>query len=89
MPTTKPRHALTETADIREALAAAAKRWPVDSGNPNQLLKRLIAEGRRSIEADNAEGRADRLAVLARVSGAYTGMYEPGYLEDLRGEWPE
>ncbi|HMR50077.1 MAG TPA: hypothetical protein PKE40_12390 [Arachnia sp.] len=89
MPTTKPRHALTETADIREALSVAAKRWPADRGNPNHLLKRLIAEGRRSIEADAADARAARLAALERVCGAYTGMYEPGYLEDLREEWPE
>jgi hypothetical protein len=89
MPTTKPRHALTETADIREALDAASRRWPADSGKPNELLKRLIAEGRRSIEADEIDTRTVRLAALARVSGASTGMFEPGHLERLRDEWPE
>lgn len=30
-----------------------------------------------------------RLDALRRVGGAHTGLYEPGYLDDLRAEWPE
>ncbi|MDN5796368.1 MAG: hypothetical protein L0H79_11540 [Intrasporangium sp.] len=89
MPTTRPRHAVTETPDIHEALVVAARRWPQDQGRPGLLLRRLIAEGRRSIEPQVADMRADRLAALHRVSGSYTGMYEPGYLDELRAEWPE
>lgn len=89
MPTTKPRHALTETSEVSAALEAAARRWPEDRGEPNRLLRHLIEEGRRSIEAEAASEQSNRLAVLARVRGAYTGMYEPGYLAELREEWPE
>lgn len=39
--------------------------------------------------ADSRAVRAARLDVLQRVSGAYSGMYEPGYLDGLREEWPE
>ena len=92
MPTTRPRHALTETPELAEALRAAARRWPQDRGRPSVLLRRLIDEGVRSIEPDGAAAAArstSRLDALQRISGSYTGLYEPGYLESLRGEWPE
>jgi hypothetical protein len=50
VPTTKPRHAVTETPEVAEALAAAARRWPEDRGRPGRLLRRLIREGHRGIE---------------------------------------
>ena len=49
----------------------------------------LIEEGHRSIAPEAAERRSNRLAALGRVSGSYTGVYEPGHLDDLRAEWPE
>lgn len=89
MPTTRPRHAVTETPDVSAALQAAARKWPEDRNRPGRLLRRLIREGFHSIEPDTIDARSDRLAVLRRVSGAYTGMYAPDYLERLRAEWPE
>lgn len=44
------------------------------------------APGRDS--EDLREGRRDRQGI-GRISGSYTGLYEPGYLDDLRAEWPE
>lgn len=89
MPTSRPRHAVTETDEVSRALEAAAKRWPEDRDRPGKLLRRLIAEGHRSLEPALAARREKRLAALERLSGACTGMYEPGYLESLRDEWPE
>lgn len=89
MPTTRRRHAVTETPEIHEALAAAARRWPEDRDRPAALLHRLIAEGRRSIDPQIAASRSNRLAALSRISGSYTGLYEPDYLERLREDWPE
>lgn len=89
VPTMKPRHAVTETPEVSEALHAAARRWPADRDRPARLLRHLIEEGFKSIEPENVERHNDRLDTLHRISGSYTGLYEPGHLEDLRAEWPE
>ena len=89
MPTTKRRHAVTETPEVSEALRAAALRWPADGDRPARLLRRLIEEGHKSIDPSAAERQNDRLAAVRRISGSYTGLYEPGYLDELRSEWPE
>lgn len=89
MPTTKRRHPVTETAEVVEALRAAALRWPADRDKPARLLRRLIEEGHKSIDPSAAERQDNRLAALKRISGSYTGLYEPGYLDELRSEWPE
>jgi len=89
MPTTKRRYPVTETPEVSEALHAAARRWPADRNKPARLLRRLIEEGHKSIDPEIAERRSDRLTAMQRISGSYTGLYEPGYLDDLRAEWPE
>jgi len=45
--TDRPHHMLTETDDIRSALAVAASRWPGEQ--PAELLLRLIRAGREEL----------------------------------------
>lgn len=89
VPNPRPRHAVTETPDISEALRVAARRWPKDRDHPSRLLRHLIHEGLNSIEPASRARRSDRLTALARVSGSYTGLYEPEYSDELSAEWPE
>lgn len=89
MPTAKRRHAVTETPEVSEALRTAALRWPDDRDQPARLLRHLIEEGHKSIAPAATERQNNRLATVRRVSGSYTGLYEPGYLDELRSEWPE
>jgi hypothetical protein len=86
MPTTRPRHLVTETDDLANALDAAASRWPGVS-RP-QLLVRLALEGHRAAQQAHDERRRRRLAAVRENSGILTGAYGPGYLEQLREEWP-
>ncbi|MBA2575880.1 MAG: hypothetical protein H0V05_04435 [Euzebyaceae bacterium] len=86
MPTTRPRHLVTETDDLANALDAAASRWPGVS-RP-QLLVRLALEGHRAAQQAHDERRRRRLAAVREHSGILTGAYGPGYLEQLREEWP-
>lgn len=86
MPTTRPRHLVTETDELAEALDAAAHVWPALS-RP-QLLARLALLGHHAAEQTQAERRAHRLAALQRHSGALTGVYRPDELGRLHEEWP-
>jgi hypothetical protein len=87
MPTTRPRIMITETDELAEALDAAAARWP-EVGSRRELLLRLVEQGRYVIERDREEELERRRAAIRRTSGALTGVYEPGYLERLRDDWP-
>jgi hypothetical protein len=89
MPTTRPRHAITETDEVAHALSDAARQWPHDRERPAKLLLDLVREGHRAITADAERAATDRRAAIARSGGALTGLYPAGYLERLRGDWPE
>ena len=87
MPTTRPRHQVTETEELAAALDEAAARWPQLSRG--QLITRLALEGHLATVVRQRRHHSDRLAALQRHSGALTGVYPPGHLEDLRQDWPE
>jgi hypothetical protein len=86
VPTTRPRHLVTETEVLSEALDAAAVRWPGVSRS--QLLVRLALAGHRASQQARDERRLRRLAALHKHSGALTGAYGPDYLQRLREDWP-
>jgi hypothetical protein len=73
---------ITETDEVRSALEATARQWPGET--PAQLLYRLIDEGQRALRTDIDERRRR----IEASAGALSGMYEPGYLDKLRAEWP-
>ncbi len=86
MPTTRPRHLVTETDELAAVLDAAAQRWP-DVSRP-QLLVRLALQGHRAAQQAHGERRRRRLAAIREHSGAMTGTYGPDYLTELREDWP-
>ena len=89
MPTTRPRYTLTETDELAAALADAAQRWPQHADSKPRLLLALVRAGQVAIGAESEHERDRRRAAVRRTSGALTGVYDPGYLEELRREWPE
>jgi len=86
VPTSRPRHLVTETDDLAAALDEAARLWPGLSRG--QLVVRLALEGHRAAMAERRHRREKRLATLRRHRGALTGSYGAGYLEESRAEWP-
>jgi hypothetical protein len=89
MPTTRPRHVITETEQIVQALDDAARRWPADRDNRAKLLAHLVEEGHRAVLSELERDISARRDAVARTSGALTGAYGEGYLADLREDWPE
>lgn len=88
MPTTRPRHLITESDEVAAALDDAARRWPEDRDSRGKLLLHLIAEGHRALQgAAQREGRR-RSDAIRRTSGALTGAYDADYLKELRADWP-
>lgn len=85
MPTTRPRHAITETDDIAAALATARRTWPHLADKPGELLRQLIITGEHAI-SDNSR---ERLDAIAATSGALTDAFPAGYLDELREDWSE
>jgi hypothetical protein len=87
MPTSRHRYQVTETDEIASALDRAERRWP---GEPrSRLLVRLILEHGARVDEVESEEAARRRAALDRYAGTFPGLYEPGYLDALRREWPE
>jgi hypothetical protein len=89
MPTTRPRHTITETELVARALDEAAKRWPEERAARSRLLLHLIEEGYRAIQQERRERAAERREAIRRTSGVLAGVYPDGYLDELRNEWPE
>jgi hypothetical protein len=89
MPTTRPRHVVTETDQVVRALDDAARRWPADRGNRAKLLIRLVEEGHRAVLREREHDVAAIRAAIDRTSGALTGAYGDDYLAELRADWSE
>ena len=87
MPTTLPRIQVTQTPALREALELAAEEWP---GMPrSELVARLAVEGAEFLSAARAQRRAARRRALDETRGIFgADVYPPGYLEELRNDWP-
>lgn len=89
MPTVHRRHAITETAEISQALDVARHAWPDLADKPGALLRRLILAGEEVLISREHEASRSRSDAIERTSGALTGVYGPTYLDDFRQDWPE
>lgn len=79
---------VTETAELAQALDAAARRWPAERDDRAKLLRRLLEEGHRAILLEQQQTAVERREAVERTAGALTDAYGAGYLDRLRDEWP-
>lgn len=87
MPTTRPRHQITETPEVMHALDIAAQRWPEEPRS--KLLLRLIAAGSTALEGRRGEAVRIRMEAIDATSGKYAEAFSDDYLTQLRADWPE
>lgn len=85
MPTTLPRHAVTETPAIAAAIDAAAEHWP---GEPRgRLVVRLVELGAASLAASPVETALARRMLFEELAAELDGAFEGFSLAELRDEW--
>jgi hypothetical protein len=87
MPTTRRRFQVTETESLSRALDLASVRWPGEERS--RLLQRVISAGEELLRAQDAPVTLSREATAARVKSAWSEVFEPGYLTELRDDFPE
>lgn len=85
MPTTRPRHTLTETEALADVLDRAAVRFPEAAANRAELLRRVALDWARQ----EAEAGAARRAAILDVRGRFSGVYDRDEQESLDDDWPE
>ena len=89
MPTTRPRHMITETDEVERAIDDAALAWPELDGDRAALLRRLIAEGAEVAHGARAARSTQRRAVIRETAGMFTGIWPTDVVPQMRDEWPE
>ncbi|WP_141494592.1 hypothetical protein [Kytococcus schroeteri] len=88
MPTTRPRHLVTESDELGQALDHAARRWPELSRG--QLVARLAVEGGRRLAVDEGVEAERRRRLLEVAGGHLAGVGDSSRLRTQRdAEWPE
>lgn len=83
MPTTRPRHLITESDELADALDRAREHFPGQSRA--ELIRSLARLGAEALEAR----QQDRARKVHERAGRFPGVFPKGYLDDLRGDWPE
>lgn len=87
MPTTLPRIQVTQTPELAAGLELAAKEWP--GASRSELVARLAEAGTEILAARRAARRAERRKALEQTRGMFgPDVYPPGYLDELRQDWP-
>jgi hypothetical protein len=87
MPTARPRIQVTETPPVERALQVAAQRWP--GAARSDLVTKLLELGASALDESASGEVARRRSAVELTAGILDDVYEPGYLEELRREWPE
>lgn len=87
MPTTRPRHQVTETPEVAHALDVAARQWPREPRS--KLLLHLLRTGSAVLEQERSESDRQVLEAIDASSGKYADAFGKNYLTELRQDWPE
>ncbi|MCF8522278.1 MAG: hypothetical protein K9G08_00745 [Pontimonas sp.] len=88
MPTSRPRHMITETDALSAALERAAELWPEDARDRGRLLRRVLSAGIESVETAQSNRLATRRSAIEQAAGSLTGVWPADWRSSARDEWP-
>ena len=88
MPTTRPRHMITESDRIAEALELAALKWPEHSEDRGALLRKILEIGLDSLSQSASQETSARLQQIAKAAGSMDGIWPKNWREELSQDWP-
>jgi len=86
MPTTLPRHAITETPQIAAMLDDAAVLWP--DASRADLIRRLLSAGHDVVTDAQTDRRRSRLAAVRAAAGSMPDVWPTNAAQSLKDEWP-
>ena len=84
MPTTRPRHQITETDEIAEAIDAGLREWPDLSRS--DVIRELIVKGADALHLSAAE-RVLAFELALKQLEDLDIQYPPNYLDEVRRGW--
>ena len=88
MPTDRPRHMITETDEISEALAHAERLWPELQGQRSQLLRRILELGTQQLLKTTNHAASERTVLVQNLAGSLNGLWPTNWREELADDWP-
>lgn len=88
MPTTRPRHMITESDRIAEALKSAELLWPELRGDSSALLRKILETGMAEVQKSVATRAESRLGAISKAAGSLSGTWPSNWRDELRDEWP-
>jgi len=88
MPTSLPRHTITETSDVKAWLDAAAKVWVDDADNRPALVRRLLEAGHQTASEVLEDATSKRRQLIQSASGSMPDVWPPDWYQQYkRDEW--
>lgn len=88
MPTERPRHMITETDELSEALAHAERLWPELKGQRSQLLRKILEVGSEQLVKSANEEASERERLIQNLAGTLNDVWPANWREELADDWP-
>lgn len=88
MPTTRPRHMITESEQLAHALELAGERWPEIAEDKGKLIKKMLEFSAEALRKEQNSVMAQRLSKVEELAGSLEDVWPANWREEARAEWP-
>ena len=88
MPTKRPRHTITESDRLKNALRLASELHPELADNKTDLVREILNLGIESLERKDAETKVSRQQALKIIAGTLPNIWPADNKKERLAEWP-